>query len=106
MDNQFPPEREKDIKAAIQNVLVKYNAGPNDLVIVTGMDAGSEILFVECCPERGIPVQAYFATPQAPYVREFVSPGGEQWTERFYKMRNHPLVDEFARTHWPAQGGR
>jgi hypothetical protein len=24
-----------------------------------------------------------------------VSPGGEQWVERFYKMRNHPLVDEF-----------
>jgi tetratricopeptide (TPR) repeat protein len=94
-DNQFPPEREKDIKAAIQNVLRKYKAGPNDLAIVTGMDAGSEIIFVECCAERQIPVQAYFATPEAPYVREFVSPGGEPWTERFYKMRNHPLVDEF-----------
>ena len=95
MDNQFPPEKEKDIKAAIQNVLGKYDAGPNDLAIVTGMDAGSEILFVECCVERGIPVQAYFSTPEGPYIRDFVSPGGEQWTERFYKMRNHPLVDEF-----------
>ena len=94
-DNQFPPEKEKDIKAAIQDVLKKYNAGPNNLAIVTGMDAGSELLFVECCVERAIPVQAYFSTPEAPYVREFVSPGGEQWTERFYKMRNHPLVDEF-----------
>jgi hypothetical protein len=28
-------------------------------------------------------------------VRDFVSPGGEQWVERFYRMRNHPLVDEF-----------
>jgi hypothetical protein len=95
VDNQFPPEKEKDIKTAIQKVLSRYNAGPNDLAIVTGMDAGSEILFVECCVERGIPVQAYFSTPEAPYVREFVSPGGEEWTERFYKMRNHPLVDEF-----------
>jgi len=95
MDNQFPPQKEKDIKAAIQNVLGKYNAGPNNLAIVTGMDAGSEILFVECCVERGIPVQAYFSTPEGPYIRDFVSPGGEQWTERFYKMRNHPLVDEF-----------
>lgn len=95
MDNQFPPEKEKDIKVAIQNMLRKYNAGPSDLAIVTGMDAGSEILFVECCVEREIPVQAYFSTPEGPYVREFVSPGGEQWTERFYKMRNHPLVDEF-----------
>jgi hypothetical protein len=59
------------------------------------MDAGSEILFVESCTERGVPVQAYFPVSEAPYVRDFVSPGGEQWVERFYKMRNHPLVDEF-----------
>jgi hypothetical protein len=59
------------------------------------MDAGSEIMFVESCVERGIPVQAYFPVPEAPYVRDFVSPGGEQWVERFYRMRNHPLVDEY-----------
>ena len=41
------------------------------------------------------PVQAYFPSPEAAYVREFVSPGGEQWVERFYNMRNHPLVNEF-----------
>ena len=94
-DNQFPPEKEPDIRQAIQNVLKKYNAGPNDLAVTTGMDAGSELLFVEVCVELGIPVQAYFATHEAPYVRDFVSPGGEQWIERFYKMRNNPLVDEF-----------
>jgi hypothetical protein len=33
--------------------------------------------------------------PEAPYVRDFVSPGGEQWVERFYRMRNDPLVDEY-----------
>jgi hypothetical protein len=95
MDNQFPPEKEKDIKAAIRNVLGKYKAGPNDLAIVTGMDAGSEILFVECCVASEIPVEVYFAIPEAPYVSEFVSPGGEEWTERFYKMKNNPLVDEY-----------
>src|SRR6185503_19823529 len=47
------------------------------------------------CVERGIPVRAYFPGTEAPYVRDFVSPGGEQWVERFYKMRNNPLVDEF-----------
>ncbi|MEA3209679.1 MAG: hypothetical protein QOE70_2736 [Chthoniobacter sp.] len=94
-ENQFPPEKESDIKQAIQNVLKKYKAGSSDLAVTTGMDAGSELMFVEACVERGIPVQAYFATPEAPYVRDFVSPGGEQWIERFYKMRNHPLVDEF-----------
>ncbi len=92
---QFPPEKEKDIKEAINALLYKYDAGPDDLAVTTGMDAGSEIIFVECCAERGVPVQAYFPVSEAPYVRDFVSPGGDQWVERFYKMRNHPLVDEF-----------
>jgi len=94
-ENHFPPEREQDIKKAIIAVLDKYNASPDDLAVTTGMDAGSEIIFVETCAERGISVNAYFPASEAPYVRDFVSPGGEQWVERFYKMRNHPLVDEF-----------
>lgn len=94
-ENNFPPEKEQDLKIAIESILKKYDAGPDDLVVTTGMDAGSEIMFVESCVERGIRVQAYFPVPEAPYVRDFVSPGGEQWVERFYRMRNHPLVDEY-----------
>ncbi len=94
-ESHFPPEKEEDIRASIRAILNKYNAGPDDMAVTTGMDAGSEIVFVECCVERGIPVQAYFPQPEAPYVRDFVSPGGEQWVERFYRMRNDPLVDEF-----------
>ncbi|MEP7136642.1 MAG: TRAFs-binding domain-containing protein [Chloroflexota bacterium] len=94
-ESHFPPEKEQDIKKAISAILEKHHAGPDDLAVTTGMDAGSEIIFVETCAERGIPVRAYFPFSEAPYVRDFVSPGGEQWVERFYKMRNHPLVDEF-----------
>jgi tetratricopeptide (TPR) repeat protein len=94
-ENQFPAEKENEVKEAICAVLDKYLAGPDDLGVTTGMDAGSEILFVEACAERSVPVQAYFPEAEAPYVRDFVSPGGDQWVERFYKMRNHPLVDEF-----------
>jgi len=94
-ESHFPPEKEQEVKEAIQLVLKKLNAGPNDLAVTTGMDAGSEIVFVECCVERGIHAHVYFPVPEASYVRDFVTPGGEQWVERFYKMRNHPLVDEF-----------
>src|SRR5258706_12849761 len=93
-ENHFPPEKEDEIKEAIRNVLKKYNAGRDDLAVTTGMDAGSEIIFVESCIEREIPVRAYFPFAEAPYVRDFVSPCGDQWVERFYKLRNHPLVDE------------
>jgi len=93
--SHFPPEKEADIKRAIEMVLEKFDAGPDDLAVTTGMDAGSEIIFVESCVEYGVPVQAYFPSAEAPYVRDFVSPAGEQWVERFYNMRNNPLVDEF-----------
>jgi tetratricopeptide (TPR) repeat protein len=94
-ENHFPAEKEADVRAAINAVLDRYHAGANDLAVSTGMDAGSEILFVESCVERDIPVQVYFPMPEAPYVRDFVSPGGEKWIRRFYDMRNHPLVHEF-----------
>jgi tetratricopeptide (TPR) repeat protein len=94
-ENQFPPEKEEDIKNAIHTVLAKYNAGPDNLAITSGMGAGSEIIFVECCTERGIPVRVYFPCTEVPYVHDFVSPGGDQWVERFFRLRNHPLVDEF-----------
>jgi hypothetical protein len=94
-ESHFPPEKEQDIKKAIEAVLEKHNAGPDDMAVTTGMDAGSELIFVETCAERGVSVHAYFPSIEAPYVRDFVSPCGEQWVERFYKMRNHPLVAEF-----------
>ena len=59
-----------------------------------GLSAGSEILFAEICAEKGIKVRAYLPLPESAYIREFVSPGGDAWVERFYKIRNHPLVDE------------
>ncbi len=93
-ENHFPADKEDEVREAINAVLDKYNPGSDDLAVTTGMDAGSEIIFVESCVERGVPVQAYFPLFEAPYVRDFVNPGGEGWVERFYKMRNHPLVSE------------
>ena len=94
-ENQFPPEKEEQLRAAINVVLDKHGAQPSDLAITTGMDAGSELIFVECCTERGLSVQAYFAETEAAYIRDFVSPGGDEWVDRFFRMRNHPRVDEY-----------
>jgi tetratricopeptide (TPR) repeat protein len=94
-EHQFPAEKEQDIRQAINLVLDRHDAGPNDLAITTGLDAGSEILFVECCTERGIFVEAYFPVSESAYVRDFVSPAGEGWVDRYYSMRNHPRVNEY-----------
>jgi tetratricopeptide (TPR) repeat protein len=106
-EKQLSPENEPELRMAIHAVLEKYGAGPDDLAITTGLGAGSEQVFVECCIERGISVQVYFPTPETSYIREFVSPCGEVWVDRFFKIRNHPLVDDYyqaARVGLPREG--
>jgi tetratricopeptide (TPR) repeat protein len=93
-EKNFAPEIEPQVREAINKALEKYGADPSDLAIIGGLSAGSEILFAECCVERGITVKVYLPLPEAAYIRDFVSPGGDSWVERFYKVRNHPLASQ------------
>lgn len=90
----FPAEKESEIRSEIRRKLERYKPGPNDRAFLAGLSAGSEIIFAEVCVEMGLPVKAYLSLSEAAYVREFVSPCGEAWVDRFYKISNHPLVDE------------
>ena len=92
--NLFPASKEDEVRLAITEVLDKYNADDNDLAFTAGLSAGTELIFAELCAERGVKVEAHLPLPDAAYVREFVSPFGDKWVERFYRVRNHPLVDE------------
>lgn len=94
----FLPEMEENVKTEFERFLKESNAGSNDLVITTGMAAGGDLLFIETCVSHDIPVATHMPVPEPVYVRDFVSPAGDEWVERFYKMRNHPLVDEYYQT--------
>jgi tetratricopeptide (TPR) repeat protein len=90
----FPADKENEIRQEILLKLESFNAGPDDRAFVAGLSAGSEILFAEICAEKGIKVRAYLPLPESAYIRQFVSPGGDAWVDRFYKIKNHPLVEE------------
>jgi len=92
---KFPVKLEDDIRQEIEGLLDKYNADADDVAITAGMAAGGDLVFIETCVDRGIPVGTHMPVPEPDYVRDFVSPAGDEWVERFYKMRNHPLVDEY-----------
>jgi len=94
----FPTNIEENVIAEIGQLLDKYNADSNDLAITAGMAAGGDLLFIEACAARGIPVATHMPVAEPVYVRDFVSPAGDAWVERFYKMRNHPLVIEHYQT--------
>ena len=90
----FPADKEKEIRAEIRQQLKELNANSNDLGYIAGLSAGSELLFAEICAEMGIYVRVYLPLPESAYIREFVSLGGDKWVDRFYQIRDHPLVDE------------
>lgn len=90
----FPTEKESEIRQEIRKKIEKFKPGPNDRAYLAGLSAGSEIIFAELCVEMGLKVKVYLPTTDSTYMREFVSPAGDAWGERFYKIRNHPLVTE------------
>lgn len=91
----FPANKENEVREDIEKLLKNFNAGPGDVAILAGLSAGSEIIFAEICAEKGIHVNVHLPLPESRYIREFVSVGGEQWVDRFYKICSHPEVDEF-----------
>ncbi|HCR70660.1 MAG TPA: hypothetical protein DIW23_04375 [Anaerolineae bacterium] len=90
----LPPEKENELRQEIRKKIEKMHPTPNDRAFLSGLSAGSEIIFAEVCIELGLKVKAYLPLAESAYVREFISPAGEGWVDRFYKVRNHPFVDE------------
>ena len=90
----FAPEKEAEIRQEIRKRVEKFKPNPLDRAFVAGLSAGSEIIFAEVCADAGIKVKVFLPHPDSTYIRRFVSPAGEAWVDRFYKIRNNPLVDE------------
>jgi len=91
----LPADKTHELREEIKKNLEKMNAGPGDIAILAGLSAGSEIIFAEVCAEKGLEVNAHLPLTESKYIREFVSPGGEQWVDRFYKICSHPNVIEY-----------
>jgi tetratricopeptide (TPR) repeat protein len=94
----FPDNIEEVVRREINRLLDEYEVTSDDLAITAGMAAGGDLIFIESCVARNIPVGTHMPVPEPQYVRDFVSPAGEDWVERFYKMRNHHHVDEYYQT--------
>ncbi len=89
----FPADKEDEIRNDLRKTLSKLKPTADDRAFLAGLSAGSEIIFAEVCAEMGLEVKAFLPLSESAYVRNFVTPAGESWVDRFYKIRNHPLVD-------------
>lgn len=89
---RFPAAMEAEAQQKIEAVLTKLKAESNHLAIVPGIACGGDILFLEACLERQMQIEAYLPFKPDKFVEQSVSFAGDDWVERFYRIKNHPLV--------------
>ncbi len=90
----FTADTEAQIRQDISKKLDELGAKAEDRAFLSGLSAGSEIIFAEVCAEKGLHVKAFLPLPEQIYIRKFISPAGDAWVDRFYKTRGDPLVDD------------
>jgi len=69
--------------------LDEWGAGKGDLAYCGGA-CGGDILFAEACLERGLSLEVHLPMPEKEFLEASVSFAGQEWVDRFYKMKNHP----------------
>ncbi len=91
-DPRFPPAMEAEAHQKTETALDNLNAAPGDLAITAGVACGGDILFIESCLQRNMQVDIYLPYPQAEFVDHSVRFAGDEWVERYEKIRQHPNV--------------
>lgn len=89
---RFPAKMEEVARKLIDAGLDKFKGGDNDLAFTAGAACGGDIIFIEACLDRGMEVKVHLPVREHAYIKEEVSPGGSQWVERYYNLRNHKNV--------------
>ena len=89
---RFPPEKEKVVREAIAQALADWQIGEKDLGI-SGGARGADILFAECCVERGAHIRLLIALPEQEFLDQSVKLNTGNWEERYFALRNHPNVE-------------
>ncbi len=91
-NQRFPAEMEEEARKKIDQALEKYDACAGDLAFTAGSACGSEIIFIEACLDKGLDVEVHLPFPEPKYIKDNVSVAGDEWVDRFYNLRNNPLV--------------
>ncbi|MEL6929791.1 MAG: hypothetical protein AAFO95_14275 [Cyanobacteria bacterium J06600_6] len=89
---RFPPQMEQEVKAKIQVILDQLDASAQDLAIAPGIACGGDILFLEACLQRQIPIVVYLPFEPDEFIAQSVSFAGNNWVERFAQIESHALV--------------
>ncbi len=89
---RFPPEKEAVVRERIAQALADWQIGEKDLCI-SGGARGADILFAECCLERGAHVRLLVALPEQEFLDQSVRLNSGNWEARYFALRNNPNAE-------------
>jgi hypothetical protein len=82
---RFPAVVEGEVRAAMAEILDRWQIGSGDLA-VTGGARGADILFAELCLERAAHVRLLVALPDEQFVERSVRLPGTLWEARYRRL--------------------
>ena len=82
---RFPPEREPDVRLAIESAIATSGAGSEDVAIAAAA-CGGDILFDEVVLQRGIPLRLYLPFDEPTFIEKSVAFADDHWVERYRRV--------------------
>ena len=83
---RFPASKEPIAREAIEAVLDRLDAGPQDLAICGGA-CGGDLLFAEAALARGVALAMYLPFDVSTFLPKSVTFAGDDWLARFESAR-------------------
>lgn len=96
-DERFPPRMVPAAARRIAQALDDMQCGPADIAITQG-SAGGDILFIEACVQRHLPVQLMLPLPEPQFVARSIEAAtdGAAWSNRYLAVRSQLGVQPVA----------
>jgi hypothetical protein len=88
---RFPANKEKVVREHIARQLESWLIGTEDLGICGGA-RGADILFAECCIERGAQVRLFIPLPEDEFIQRSIHLPDSNWEARYFALAGHPRI--------------
>ena len=94
---RFPDAKSGLVSGAILNKLNDLGAIETDLAICSAA-CGGDLLFAELCLDCGMAVHLYLAMDEPEFLERSVNFAGEEWKNRYFRVKDHPKSTLFILT--------
>ena len=94
---RFPDSKSGLVSGAILSKLNDLGATETDLAICSAA-CGGDLLFAELCLARGMAMHLYLAMDEPEFLERSVNFAGEEWKNRYFRVKDHPKSTLFILT--------